>query len=120
MFRVKDIRAQLVTVLIFTVLAFGIYLPMGSQFAGASAVGENIFRAKCAVCHGIDGAGETANGKKLRVPDLRSNRVQELSDDELLDIVTNGKREMPSFGKKYRPNQLQQLVTYLRSLDGTH
>jgi mono/diheme cytochrome c family protein len=114
MFRLNSIREQLLIVLLTIVSVLGLSLPKATS--GSSHVGENIFRAKCAVCHGIDGAGETANGKKLRVPDLRSNRVQELSDDELLDVVTNGKREMPSFAKKYRSDQLQQVVTYIRSL----
>jgi mono/diheme cytochrome c family protein len=114
MFRLKDLREQLQIVLLIAFSVVGLCLPKAT--GATSHVGENIFRAKCAVCHGIDGAGETANGKKLRVPDLRSNRVQELSDDELLDVVTNGKREMPSFGKKYRSDQLQQVVTYIRSL----
>src|SRR5262249_448655 len=76
--------------------------------------GENIFRSKCAVCHGLDGAGQTANGKKLRVPDLRSDRVQHHDNDELLDIVTNGKGEMPPFGKKYSAEKIQQVVAYVR------
>jgi len=79
-------------------------------------VGENIFRAKCAVCHGTDGAGHTPNGKKLKVPDLRSDRVQNHADDELFDIVTNGKGDMPPFGKKYSADKLQQVVSYVRSL----
>src|SRR4030095_9245117 len=87
----------LVTSLIITPL-FALSFP--KMFAALSVnpqKGENIFRAKCAVCHGVDGAGDTANGKKLKVPDLRSNKVQDRPDDELLDVVTNGKRDMPPF-----------------------
>ena len=114
MFGLISMGERLMIILLIAVPVFALSLPKAT--AARSHVGENIFRAKCAVCHGIDGAGETANGKKLRVPDLRSNRVQELSDDDLLDVVTNGKREMPSFGKKYRSDQLQQVVSYIRSL----
>ena len=110
------IREQFAIMFLFAVSVFAITFPKASRANGGSHVGENIFRAKCAVCHGIDGGGETANGKKLRVPDLRSNRVQELSDEEILELVTNGKRDMPSFGKKYRQDQLQQVVTYIRGL----
>ena len=87
-----------------------------AQDARASPpIGENIFRAKCAVCHGDDGAGRTPNGKKLRVPDLRSARVQDAPDDELLDVISNGKGDMPPFGKKYSADKLQQVITYVRS-----
>jgi mono/diheme cytochrome c family protein len=78
--------------------------------------GENIFRAKCAVCHGVDGAGDTANGKKLKVPDLRSSEVQSLTDEELVQVVTNGKKEMPPLGKKYSADRIQQVINYVRTL----
>ena len=77
--------------------------------------GENIFRAKCAVCHGVDGTGRTPNGKKFRVPDLRSDKVQDQPDDELLDVISNGKGDMPPFRKKYGADKLQQVITYVRS-----
>jgi len=87
-----------------------------SRAGPTSGVGENIFRAKCAVCHAVDGSGRTPNGKKLRVPDLRSDRVQNHDDDELLDVVTKGKGDMPPFGKKYSADKIQQVVAYVRSL----
>ncbi|SRR6266496_4148253 len=83
-----------------------------------SSSGENIFRAKCAVCHGVDGSGRTPNGKKLKVPDLRSNQVQKLPDDELFDVIMNGKGYMPPFEKKMSTDKLQQVIIYVKSLDG--
>ena len=84
--------------------------------SGTSQTGENIFRAKCAVCHGVDGSGQTENGKKLKVPDLRSEKVQSLTDDELLETFMEGKGNMPPIGKKYRADQLKQVVIHVRSL----
>jgi len=78
--------------------------------------GENIFRAKCSVCHGVDGGGQTENGKKLKVPDLRSEKVQNLSDEQMLDSVMNGKGYMPPMGKKYSEDQLKQVIVYVRAL----
>ena len=88
------------------------------RWGGVNQAGENIFRAKCAVCHGVDGAGRTPDGKKLRVPDLRSNKVQDVPDDEMLDVISNGKGDMPPFGKKYSADKLQQVVIYVRSFRG--
>src|SRR5262245_17070611 len=82
----------------------------------AAPPGERIFRSKCAVCHGVDGSGRTPNGKKLKVPDLRSDRVQNHDDEEWLDVITNGKGEMPPFGKKYSQDKLQQVISFVRSL----
>ena len=40
-------------------------------------------KAKCALCHGEDGRGDTPSGKQTHVPDLRSDEVQKKSDEEL-------------------------------------
>jgi len=121
MFRVANIKEQLLITFLFAAAVLGLSLTQGRWATNAAPqVGENIFRAKCAVCHGTDGAGNTANGKKLKVPDLRSDKVQSLPDDELLDVITNGKGNMPPFGKKYRSDKLQQVVSYVRSLARTN
>ena len=129
MFRLRVITRQLVVACLIGAGAGGTGVsPMNhAQHAQATlalssfsdsgpSIGENIFRAKCSVCHGVDGAGRTPNGKKLKVPDLRSERIQHHHDDELLDVVTNGKGDMPPFGKKYGPDKIQQVVSYVRSL----
>jgi len=124
MFRLTNITYQLLFAFLIAAVASGTGVAPVKQardtslrFYSATAPGENIFRAKCAVCHGVDGAGRTPNGKKLRVPDLRSDRVQGHVDDELLDIVTNGKGDMPPFGKKYTAEKIQQVVAYVRTLN---
>lgn len=48
------------------------------------------FRTKCAMCHGPDGGGSEV-GKSMNVPDFRSRAVQQLSDAELAQIISNGK-----------------------------
>ncbi len=55
---------------------------------------------------------EEAN--KLR--DLGSAEVQKQSDDELAAIITNGKGKMPAYGKSLKPEQVKELVAYIRSL----
>jgi mono/diheme cytochrome c family protein len=37
---------------------------------------KQVFLNKCAVCHGEDGKGQTAKGKKLKMKDIRSPEVQ--------------------------------------------
>jgi len=115
MFYLPTNAKQILIAIIIVAPQLALSLPHGWWSTSANAqTGENIFRAKCAVCHGLDGGGQTANGKKLKVPDLRSDRVQHHDDDELLDIVTNGKGEMPPFGKKYSAEKIQQVVAYVR------
>ena len=78
--------------------------------------GSDIFRSRCAVCHGVDGSGHTDQGRKLKTPDLRSDDVQKLTDDDLLDVITFGKNEMPAFEKKLSRENVQQVIVHLRKL----
>ena len=80
------------------------------------SIGEDIFRNRCAVCHGLDGSGDTTLGKKLKIPDLRSEKVQRLTDDDLIKVVTDGMGEMPSFKKKLSRDSIYQVIGHIRKL----
>ena len=80
-----------------------------------SAAVAATFRAKCVMCHGEDGAGSDV-GKSMNVPDLRSDTVQKLSDDELVQVISNGKAGMPSFKSSLSADQIQGLVKHIRTL----
>jgi cytochrome c553 len=73
------------------------------------------FRTKCAVCHGPDGRG-SAVGRSMTVPDLRSPEVQKQPDDQLAQLISDGKGAMPSFKNSLSEGQIHGLVTYIRSL----
>jgi len=74
------------------------------------------YKAKCSACHGADGKGETAMGKKMGMRDLASPDVQKMSDDELATVISDGKDKMPSYKKSLKPEQVKELVGYIRSL----
>jgi len=80
------------------------------------AAGEETYKAKCAGCHGADGAGATAMGKKFKLRDLRSADVQKQSDADLQGIIAKGKPPMPAFGKTLDDAKVQELVAYTRSI----
>jgi mono/diheme cytochrome c family protein len=80
------------------------------------SIGEDIFRNRCTVCHGLDGSGNTALGKKLLIPDLRSEQVQQREDEELVETITEGKGEMPSFKKKLSRDSMYEVIAHLRKL----
>lgn len=78
---------------------------------------ESLYLDKCSVCHGADGAGKTAKGKKLKVKDASSPEVQKLSDEEMIKIVTKGKgADMDGYEKELSKEQIKELVTYFRGL----
>jgi mono/diheme cytochrome c family protein len=88
-----------------------------SVAAAAPASAQDVYLDKCSVCHGQDGSGNTAKGRKLKVKNVRSPEVQKLSEAEMIDIVAKGKgKDMDGFGKELGDDMVKQLVTYYRSL----
>jgi mono/diheme cytochrome c family protein len=77
--------------------------------------GEALYKTKCAACHGPDGKGETAIGKANKLRDLASPDVQKQSDEELSGTISAGKSKMPAYGKSLKPEQIKDLVTYIRT-----
>jgi mono/diheme cytochrome c family protein len=76
------------------------------------AAAEATFKTKCAGCHGADGKGKEA----MKTRDLSSADVQKQSDAELTGIITNGKPpKMPAY-KTMTPEQVKDMVAYIRSL----
>ena len=106
----SNVRHAACCVVLFAGLFF-LPVPLLAQDAGAA-----LYKTKCAVCHGPDGKGETAIGKANKLRDLGSADVQKQSDDELGAIITNGKGKMPAYGKSLKPEQVKELVAYIRSL----
>jgi len=74
------------------------------------------FKAKCAGCHGPDGAGSTPAGKAMGVRDFHSPDVQKESVSDLADIITNGKNKMPKYAGKLKDAEIKDLATYVQSL----
>jgi mono/diheme cytochrome c family protein len=97
----------------------GLILFVGLPARGQET-GESLFKAKCAMCHGPDGAGKTTMGQTLKIPDLHSPEVQKLSDAELTQIVTKGKNKMPAYEEKLSKEQITQLVGFIRDLAKKH
>ena len=80
----------------------------------AADEGADLFKAKCAMCHGADASGKTAMGEKMKIRDLRSAEVQKQTDAELEGIISKGKEKMPAYGTKLSKEQIDKLVGFLR------
>jgi len=90
--------------------------PFASVDAQGAFSAKDVYLDKCAVCHGQDGAGKTAKGKKAKVKDINET-VKKMSEAEMLKIAHDGKEpNMDAFGKVYNAEQLKALVTYYRGL----
>jgi mono/diheme cytochrome c family protein len=86
-----------------------------SLSAQAQNAAEALYKSKCAGCHGADGTG-SATGKKMGAHDFTTADVQGMSDTELSTVITNGKNKMPVYGKSLKPEDVQGLVAYIRTL----
>lgn len=75
-----------------------------------------VYAAKCKMCHGVDGTGNTPAGKAAKIVSFKDPSVIQASDADLLAVVKNGKNKMPAFVGKLSNDQINSVVTYLRSL----
>jgi mono/diheme cytochrome c family protein len=106
-----DLGLGVKTALVTVVLAM-LAMPLVS-FADEAA---DLYKSKCAMCHGPDGSGKSVMGEKLKVADLRSPDVQKKSDAELTCIVAKGKGKMPAYEAKLTKEQVAKVVTFIREL----
>jgi len=93
-----------------------IFLFAGAVSGWAQGDSKDLYLSKCATCHGPDGAGKTAKGKKLKVQDVHAI-AGKMSADEMTKVVTDGKgQDMDGYGKTLTKDQIKGLVEYYRSL----
>jgi len=82
----------------------------------AAADNAAVYKAKCAVCHGAEGDGQTPMGKKMNLRDLRAPEVQKQSNAELTKIIADGKGKMPGYKTKLTADEIKGLVAFMREL----
>jgi len=98
-----------------TILTF-VLLSLGSTAVWAQTDAKALYQSKCAVCHGPDGAGQTAKGKKLKMKGVKQTAAK-MSADDMAKIVDAGKGpDMDAFGKQLTKVQIKSLVDYYRGL----
>jgi mono/diheme cytochrome c family protein len=95
--------------------AFALFLILPSL----SWAQEDIYKAKCAGCHGADGNG-TAAGKKMGALEFSSPAVQKMSTVDIADFIENGgpqKKASHAFANKgVSAADAAKLATYVKSL----
>jgi len=88
----------------------------GAATAWAQGDAKDLYLSKCATCHGPDGAGKTAKGKKLKVQDVHATATK-MTADEMIKIVTDGKgQDMDGYGKTLSKDQIKGVVDFYRGL----
>lgn len=81
--------------------------------------GEKVYDSLCVACHGVHGRGDGRAAVALSVPprDLTNPSYQsQVSDTELLRIVSEGKGGMPGAADVLSSQELHAVITFLRVL----
>ncbi len=86
---------------------------------------ENVRRAKhlfenfCAVCHGVSGAGDGPIIPKYpNPPAYKTAKSRALSDATIYQVITEGRKLMPSHAPLVSSDDRWLLVHYIRTLQG--
>ena len=96
--------------------AVAAFLFLSVSQAKADDKSASLYKARCAVCHGAWGKGDSPAGKNMGVLSFSDPKVAGKSDAELKDVIDKGKNKMPAYGKSLKPDEIQGLVAYLRGL----
>ena len=102
------------------VIVFCIIL-LGCTAAGMAAAdakaGQVAFDKSCKSCHGVDGSGNPAVAKmmKLELRALGSTEVQGMSDADLKKIITDGKGKMKPVAS-VTGGAVDDVVAYVRTM----
>jgi cytochrome c6 len=108
-------RAHRVAVLCFMAAGLAAACLWNARAYGQGA-GEKVYKAKCASCHGADGAGTTLAGKLTKARDFCSDDVRKETEDEWQSIIVKGKNKMPSYDKKLSESEIKDAIAYVRGL----
>ena len=83
----------------------------------AFAASRAIFMKNCKECHGEKGAGgpvKLEDGTRLKVPSLREGHALHHPDSDFLKQITKGGDGMPAFKDKLKPEEIDDLVRFIR------
>ena len=114
------IRRAIVLAATFSIF---VALAPGSGAAEPGVKTLRTWKAKCASCHGVDGKGETDQGKKMGLPDMTTAAWQKgVTDDQMRKSISAGVKRpdkpegMDPYAEVLTPEQIGELATLVRGL----
>ncbi len=99
-----------IKILVMAMLAAALAAPVFAQN------GADIYKAKCAMCHGPDGTASTPMGKMMKIPSFKSTEVVKVSEASLVAFTKDGKGKMPAYKGKLTDSQIKDVIAYIRTL----
>jgi mono/diheme cytochrome c family protein len=99
--------------------SFGLLLVLGCNRPNRSVLekGAGVFTRVCSGCHGFDGKGSGRPGFAVPPRDLSDAAyMSQLSDDQIRSTLRTGKGQMPAFGVLLEAEELDAVISYVRTL----
>ena len=84
----------------------------------SQAHAKKVYGYDCAMCHGDtgNGKGDVVADLKLSMKDFTNPAVlKDMTDGEMFYIIKNGKDKMPGEGDRAKPEEIWNMVIYVRS-----
>lgn len=108
-------KSMLLSLLLVAAQPFFLRAQAKQPTGDRARMGQKIFSSTCAGCHGLDGRGGE------HAPNIATSpKVQQLADSDIVRIVDKGipAAGMPAFGTSLKHDQIEAVVSYLRTLGG--
>ena len=96
-------RIQVLNVLSLMVLAAG-------TMSFAQGTAEATYKAKCQMCHGATGTGDTPPGKAMKVLPFSKS-----PEAEMIALIKKGKGKMPAYDGKLTDAQIKDVASYIHT-----
>ncbi len=111
----KVVRAAGIVVVVLLLAGCINTSPIAAPSGDAELVaGQQVFASQCASCHGVQGQG----GRGTQLSDGSVLSAYPNPADQL-DLVVNGRGQMPAYGKRLSEEQLAAVVRYTREVINT-
>lgn len=80
--------------------------------------GQERFNIYCSACHDRTGSGQgiVATRGGWIASNLTDQRIRDLKDEEIFDVITNGKRTMPAYRFQVAARDRWAVIAYVRAL----
>jgi len=84
--------------------------------------GRERYGIYCAACHGAtgDGQGITRNYGMVAVPSFHTERVRDMAEGEIFEVITNGRGLMGAYSGQVPVDDRWNIIAYLRALQRAH
>ena len=99
---------KFVFTIVVNAIITGILLLGSSSLAADLKAGADVYKKKCAMCHGEQGQG----GGAIKINDPK---VLSKTDKEIRKVIADGSKGMPGYQKLLKPEEIDSLMAFLRS-----